>query len=84
MNNIIIERGVPLPQLNGKNAGWRGNAPKRKRTSWLSILLNMQPGDSFLLENPVGAGNIYKAAARVGVRVIKAKEHAKGVRIWRL
>lgn len=71
MNNILIERGIPPPQ-------------RKPRGFWHKLLKAMQPGDSFLVDGYGQRTCVRKAAEALGLRVTTAKEHAKGVRIWRL
>lgn len=71
MNQILIERGIPVPN-------------QKPRGFWPHLLQSLQPGDSFLVPDHSTRTIAAKAARVLGLSVRTSKENKRGFRVWRL
>ncbi|MBI4099600.1 hypothetical protein HY440_01190, partial [Candidatus Microgenomates bacterium] len=53
----------------------------QKHGRWATILRDLNPGDSFLLENRDLRMNVYTAAKRLGIKV-RGEMTKEGFRMW--
>ncbi len=76
ISDIIVEKGVPLPQLNHKGKYARKNG-------WSEFLKRLENEDSFVIPTSM-VNNCRQASYFAGVRLTAAPESDGSYRIWRV
>lgn len=75
MNDVKIEKNVPLPKRS------------RNRRRWGEVIEKFKVGDSILLNDHLDLGSFRAAASRAGYHLVTAQENTKNgetkYRAWR-